>query len=303
MNDEPTTLPPSTSPELVWLDGEIVPTSEATISPFDRGFLFGDGVYETVLFFNRRGVGMEHHIERLRDSLAMTGIRGFDAADFRNISRALLDRTGLDDALVALQVTRGVQRPRRHVPTEHDRPTVFAYASLAEPLSSLTGPRPHRAVLRHDDRWRRCDIKSTSLIANVLTQIDAHAVGAAEAILHRDGVVSEGAMSNVLLVLDGVLVTPPTGVQPSILPGVMRAIALESARATGIETDERPVRVEELDDAREVMITSSRRLLDSIVSIDGRPVGDGEVGPVAESLFLRLREDVAASCGATLHSG
>jgi D-alanine transaminase len=287
----------------VWLNGAIMDESEARVSPFDRGFIFGDGVYEGIRFFNGVGVGMDLHIERLRRSLASIGIRGFDADSLSSICDALLADGGLADAMVYLQVTRGVQSPRQHLPVPGLRPTVFGYAAAAPSLEDLAGPSVRSCITLEDIRWHRCEIKCTSLLANVLGVMEADRRGVDEPIFCRNGLVGEGAMTNVLLVRDGVLVTPPLDGDPPILHGVTRAIILDVAPAMvpgGV--DERPVAVDELHTADEVMIASSRRLLDSIGRIDGVAIGEGGVGPVATALLAALKWHLAAACGMTLHS-
>jgi D-alanine transaminase len=287
----------------VWLNGEVLRAEDAHISPFDRGFLFGDGVYEAVLCFNRIGVGMDLHVRRLQRSLSLAMIEGFDATLLPAICARLLEIEALPDGMVYFQVTRGCESPRRHVPTSRLEPTVFAYAAPVPPLASMAGPQPRACATAFDERWARCSIKSTSLIANVIAALRGAAHGAEEVILHRDGFVTEGTMSTVLAVIDGRVVTPPL-TPPEILPGVTRQMLLDLPLdpADAIPIDVRPVSLSELRSASEVMIASSRRLIDAVVRLDGRSVGDGGIGPVASRLFARLREHVSLACAAALHS-
>lgn len=257
----------------VWLNDSIVPSREARVGILDRGFLFGDGVYELIRFFDGAAVGMDLHAERLARSLELARIRGFDAARLPEICAALLRANRLTDATVYLQVTRGEASNRSHLPTGSLRPTVMAFASEAPPLSALRGPECVRAALLPDQRWLRCEIKAISLMGSVLAAMDAADAGAEEAILHRGGVLSEGSSTNLFLWRNGRLITPASGGAAPILLGVSRRQLIDAAREEGIDVEERLVRVEELADADEVMITSSRRLLSAVVEIDGCRVG------------------------------
>jgi D-alanine transaminase len=286
---------------LCWLNGEIMEAADARISPFDRGFLFGDGVYEVVQYFNRTGVGLDLHIARLEKSLRDASLEGFDARAIEEIGDSLLEAGSLRDAIVYLQVTRGEQMPRAHLPKRGAAPTVFAYAIAATSLSEFAAPRTISAIVMHDDRWRRCAIKSTSLIANVLAAMEGDRAGAQEVILHRDGVVTEGSMTNVFIVRGGRVATPPVDTEPSILAGVTRALLIESGLASGVRIEERPVRIEELGDAEEIFITSTRRIVDGVGRLDGRLIGSGKAGPVTCELFNRLTAAIAARCGSSLH--
>jgi len=287
---------------LCWLNDRIIEAEEARISPFDRGFLFGDGIYEVVQYFNRVGVGLDLHIERMNKSLARTAITGFDPASMHAIAATLLEASHLHDALMYLQVTRGTQIPRAHLPKPGVPPTVFGYAIAGPSLAELERPRTINAMLLPDDRWRRCAIKSTSLIANVLAALEGDRHGAQEVILHRDGLLTEGSMTNVFIVLDGGLVTPPIDTEPSILAGVTRALLIETARAAGMTIQERPIQVAELDRADEVFVASTRRLIDAVIGIDGRTIGSGSAGSLTVQLFERLRVRIADNCGCSLHS-
>lgn len=283
--------------DIVWLDGRLTPIGEARVGILDRGFLFGDGVYELIRFFDGVGVGMDLHVRRLETSLRLARIEGFDANVVPRLCEELLSANELVDASIYIQITRGAASQRTHVPPPGLRPTVMALATPAAPLSSLRGPEPVRAVVLPDERWLRCEIKTISLMGNVLAAMAATERGADEAILHRDGVLSEGGSTNVFLwTSSSTLVTPATSDGPPILHGVSRFQLIEAARRDGIAVEERRVRIEELVDADEVMITSSRRLLSSVVELDGRPVGAravangaSAVGETARRLFELIR--------------
>ena len=264
-----------TGPTVTLLDEKIVPVEDARISPFDRGFLFGDGVYEMVRTFDGVPVEMDAHVQRLARSLRETRIEGFDARRFHDIVPRLLEAERLTDAGVYLQVTRGAERPRRHVPGNEIRPTVFAFASPLPPLRELATIESTDVVLVPDDRWGRTDVKSLNVLANVLSAMQARDRGAGEAILHRDGLVSEGTHSTVIAILDGVLTAPSITAAPTILPGTMRSLILDAGRKIGIPVSEGPLRADRIHSATEIGIASSRRLLHQVGRLEGRPLPGG----------------------------
>ena len=278
----------------VWLNGRVVPLEQAHISPFDRGFLFGDGVYELVRFFDGVGMAMRAHLARLERSLRLVSIEGFTAADAERAMHAALEAEGLRDGAVYLQVTRGAPSVRSHVPPMGLRPTVFAYATPTGPIDSLRAPSPIAVSIRPDERWRHCEIKSVSLMGAVLPMLDAAAQGAEEAILVRDGMLSEGGSSNVLVVKADTLATPPLNDDPSILHGTVRTLALDAARRAGLRVEERRVHEREVLQADELIIASSRRILAGVTRMDGREFGSGSPGPVAQRLLDTIREDMRA---------
>ena len=282
----------------VWLNGRVVPLEQAHISPFDRGFLFGDGVYELVRFFDGVGMAMRAHLARLERSLRLVSIEGFTAADAERAMHAALEAEGLRDGAVYLQVTRGAPSVRSHVPPMGLRPTVFAYATPTGPIDSLRAPSPIAVSIRPDERWRHCEIKSVSLMGAVLPMLDAATQGAEEAILVRDGMLSEGGSSNVLVVKADTLATPPLNDDPSILHGTVRTLALDAARRAGLRVEERRVHEREVLQADELIIASSRRILAGVTRMDGREFGSGSPGPVAQRLLDTIREDMRASIAA-----
>ena len=219
---------------LLYLNGNIIDESAAHISVLDRGFLFGDGVYEVVRFFERYGVALELHTQRLARSLSLAGIEGFDAQKFPQICADLLASNALQNATIYLQVTRGVGATRSHVPSTRLTPTVVAIATAVEPLDALTAPQEISAITAEDLRWRLCEIKTISLMGNILHLLEADRHGASEAILHRGGFVGEGAYSNVSIVRNGALITPPIHEDPPILHGTARADLLSAARRIGL---------------------------------------------------------------------
>jgi len=267
-----------------WLDGRFLPLSEARVSPLDRGFLFGDAAYEVVPVYDGRLYRLGQHLDRLDRSLREMRIEApLSREDWHRVCGGLVVRNGAGHLLVYLQVSRGVEAERRHVPFRTTTPTVFGMASDLAPLPPDPASRATTGVTAADLRWGRCDIKSTALLANVLLKWQAEEQGASEAILLRDGRLTEGSSSSVHVVLDGALVTPPQSHE--LLPGTTRDVLLELARRCGIDCQVRPVTAEELRGAQEVILGSAGGGLRAVTSLDGTAVGDGQTGPVFSTLY------------------
>ena len=272
----------------VYLDGKFLPPEQARVSVFDRGFVFGDGVYEVIPVFGGRLFRLPHHLSRLEASLAAIRLRNpHTTGEWKTIFTRLMAEHGTSDQSIYLQITRGVA-PRDHAFPPNPVPTVFAYAQPLKypPAEQLT--QGVTAVIAADIRWQRCDIKAIALLANALLRQQAIEQGAVEAILVRDSVVTEGAASNIFVVSGERLVTPPKG--PFILPGVTRDLVVEIARAKGVSCDELPVKIEALSSADEVWLTSSTKEILPITRIDGRPVGAGKPGPMHARMFALYKE-------------
>ena len=275
---------------IVYLNGEFVPVQDARISVLDRGFLFGDGVYEGLRTFAGRVYSGPMHVERLAQGLAATGIEA-ETASLGALCEELAGRNDLPDAFIYVQYTRGAPEagaePRSRVLDGPTRPTVFA---MCMPQSSIDRCGLQIQTLRvhvcEDQRWLKGRIKSISLLGNILAAMEGHAAGADETLLARGPLLAEATSSNVILALpraDGSteLVTPSLDSVP-ILAGVTRAKLLELEPAIV----ERPVGVDELASASEVMLCGTTSLVSAVTHVDGRPVGDGTPGPEA----LRLLE-------------
>jgi len=268
----------------VWLDGEIVPAGQARISPLDRGFLFGDAVYEAMPVCGGRVVGESEHLARLDRSLGAIGIRNpADEAGWRRLFARLVEANGGGDMFLYLQVSRGADAGRDHRFPAATEPTVLAMAMHWRPPREADYPSGVNAALAPDQRWARCDIKSTSLLANVLARQDAAERGAAEAILHRDGWVTEGAASTIAIVTGGTLLAPPP--DPSLLPSVTLQLAWAVAEAEGIPRARRRFTVEELLEADEVIMLASSRELVPVGRVDDTTIGTGAPGPLWRRLF------------------
>ncbi len=276
----------SPSDPTVFLDGAYVPKSEARVSPDDRGFLFGDGVYEVVRAIRGRMVDLERHLARLTHgaaALALALDRAGGAACVREAWARLLDANALGDgeALCYAQLTRGAA-PRAHAyPSADTPPTLYAFAQRIEPPDALR-ERGAAAVTYPDLRWARCDLKTVNLLPNVMAKQAAAAAGAFEALLLRDGVLTEASHSGAFAVVRGELRTHPLG--PRILPSVTRAVVLELAAGLGIPAREVAVGEAELRGADELFVASTTADVMPVVRLDGRPVGSGAPGPVARAL-------------------
>lgn len=272
----------------VYLNGAFVPYEAARVPVEDRGLLFGDGVYEVIKIYRGRPFRLGDHLARLERS-ARELLLDLPAVDWQAVVDRLAAGLGGMDGTVYLQVTRGSAPRTHHFPPAGTAPTVFALARPLEGGRAQLHETGAAAVTHPDERWGRCDIKSVNLLPNVLAKERAVRAGAYEAILVRDGVALEGSSSNFFAVLDGAVVTHPEG--PRILSGVTRSVVLGLARDLGYRVVERPIPVAELVRATELFVTSTTSEVMPIVTLDGRPVGDGRPGPVARSLlqaFLRL---------------
>jgi D-alanine transaminase len=259
----------------VYLNGEYLPLFEAKVSVLDRGFLFGDGVYEVIPAYAGRLFRLEDHIVRLNNSLA--GIRlplSYSVADWQAIFQPMLDSS--KDQYIYLQVTRGYAAKRDHGFPEQIVPTVFAMCSEIKPFAGRVNGI--KAVTLDDTRWQMCNIKAITLLANILLRQEALDQDCAEALLVKDGYVTEGAASNLFAVIDGVLVTPAKNHE--ILPGITRDVILELAAANNVAYREDLITLEQLKAASEVWVTSSTREIVPVIELDGVAVGEGKPGPV-----------------------
>lgn len=283
----------------VYLNGEYLDKRDAAISVDDRGFVFGDGVYELTRAINGRLLSEEGHWGRLARGmreLRIGGPRYLDSDGFRSISERLLEENGLEeaDAVVYLQVTRGVA-PRNHLFPADTPPTIYGYAA---PFSAPEDLRRSgvAAVTLPDIRWARCDLKTVNLLPNVVAKQQAKEMGGWEAVLVRDGAVTEGSSTNVMGVIDGVIRTYPKS--NYILPGVTRDVVLCLARDLGYEIDETPIFLGDLPRLEELFLAGTTTEVQSIVTLDGRRIGDGKPGPMTLALLDSLRQHHGIPIGA-----
>jgi D-alanine transaminase len=273
---------------MVFLNGKLLPIEEAKIPVLDRGFIFGDGVYELVPVYSRVAFRLDEHLARLERSLAETRIRNpYSRAQWRDIIYRLVDAQPFDDQGVYFQVTRGVAK-RDHAFPKDAEPTVFMMSNpLVTPPKEVV-QKGGTAVSAQDNRWLRCDIKSISLIGNcLLRQLSAEA-GAVETILFRDGKLTEASASNVFVVKRGVILSPPKS--NLILPGITYDVVAELARANGLPLELREVSEAEVRAADEIWVTSSSKEVLPVVALDGAKVGDGRPGPVFARMYQLYQE-------------
>jgi D-alanine transaminase len=273
---------------VVFLNGKFMPIEEARVPVLDRGFIFGDGVYELVPVYSRVPFRLDEHLARLDRSLAAVRIRNpYSRAEWRDIILQLVAKQTFEDQGIYFQVTRGVAK-RDHAFPKDAAPTVFVMSNpLVNPPKELV-ERGAAAVTAVDDRWHRCDIKSTSLIGNCLLRQVSADVGAAETILFRDGMLSEASASNVFVVRQGVILSPAKS--NLILPGITYDVVVELAQAAGLPLQFREVTEAEVRAADELWLTSSSKEVLAVVTLDGKQVGDGRPGPVFRRMYGLYQE-------------
>lgn len=272
------------NPQIVYLDGEFMPMDEARVSPMDRGFLFGDGVYEVIPVYQRQVFEWSAHLARLKHSLKATSIPNplSDQAWLEMIEQ-LIKRHDWADQFIYLQVSRGVQIPRDHLPAANLNPTVYAYTNPLKPVAENIIQNGIKVISLEDIRWLRCDIKALTLLPNVMAKLQAQAAGVDDVILIRaDGTVSEGSASNLFMVKDQTLITPPNS--NKILPGITRLVIEKLAQRHHIDLIEREIQQEELNSADELWLTSSTKEALPITQLNGKAVGTGQPGPIWQTL-------------------
>lgn len=279
---------------LVYLNGQFVDHTEASVPVDDRGFLFADGVYEVARIYNGRPFLMEPHIRRLRAGLAALHISDAGVNELPGIAERLIRENGVDgDGTVYIQMTRGVA-PRRHAfPDPAVRPTAYVLAKPFKQYPDEYFEKGVAAISVPDTRWTRCDIKSIALLPNVLANQQAHAAGAFEALFIKDGMLIEGSHSNLFGVLDGTLVTYPSC--NYILSGITRALVLEMARQLDIPCAERPIPWDRIDDVEELFLSGTTTEVMPIATVDGRKVGNGSRGAITRRLQEAYRERAGAA--------
>ncbi|BBP43020.1 D-amino acid aminotransferase [Thiosulfativibrio zosterae] len=270
--------------QTVYLNGQFVPMTESQISTQDRGFLFGDGVYEVIPVYQKQLFEFDAHLERLKNSLQATSILNpLTDAEWKKLLDELIQRHPWEDQFIYLQVTRGIQMVRDHLPADCMTPTIYAYTNPLKPVSADIIENGIKIVTLEDIRWLRCDIKAITLLPNVMMKLAAKQQGADDAILiGRDGLVSEGSASNVFMVKDGTLITPPNS--HKILPGITRLVIEKVAQNHQIPLLEADITLDELLQADEIWLTSSTKEALPITQLDGKPVGNGRPGQIWQLL-------------------
>ncbi|HXV68924.1 MAG TPA: D-amino-acid transaminase [Nitrospira sp.] len=272
-------------PDIAFVNGRFLPLKDATVSVDDRGFQFGDAVYEVIRTY--RGVPFElaAHLQRLdRSAAALSLPQPYSRGEWTQWIQRGLSQAGYQEAKVYIQITRGVA-PRDHVFPSAATPTVVMTIQEFHPLALRVRQDGVTAATCEDLRWGRCDIKSVNLLANVLAREEAKKAGVFEAILVKDGVVTEGSVSNVMAVQSGTIVTAPEG--PRILSGVTRTVILSLAKQEGMPVEERFLSVDSLYTSDEVFLTGTTLEVLGVVRIDGKSIGSGQPGPVTKTLAAR----------------
>lgn len=260
---------------LVYLNGEFKPLAEASINVLDRGFTFGDGVYEVIPVFSRTIFRFDEHLQRLENSLSAIYMGNpYSKEEWSSIIQRLIDSVEQSEQSIYLQITRGVSE-RDHDITLADNPTVFA---MSRPIVKKDLSAGINAITHEDIRWQYCDIKAITLLPSVILRHKAKELGAREAILIRDGYITEGAASNVFICKNGEIITPPKN--NHVLPGITRDLLVEILSSNNIAYTETSIKEQALQDADEIWITSSTWEIVPVIELDNKPVGSGKTGPM-----------------------
>jgi D-alanine transaminase len=269
---------------LVYLNGNFIEKNQAYISVMDRGFLFGDGIYEVFPAYDRKIIGLDSHLNRLQDGLDAISIKNPHSKDEW---KKLIDKIISFDSInknqaVYLQISRGTDENRKHT-YEELKPTVYIQSSAIKPRDKSSLLKGMSAITREDIRWLKSDTKATSLLANTLYAQEAKNNDAEETILYRNGIVTEASTSNVFIAKNNCIYTHPKG--PIILPGITREKTIHCAKANHISIEETQFTTRELMEADEVWITSSTREIIPITTIDGIQISNGYAGPIWSTLY------------------
>ncbi len=278
----------SATMNIVYLNNEFLPADQACVPVLDRGFIFGDGVYEVIPVYGGKLFRLDEHLQRLQNSLSAVRIPNpLSHAGWGTMLNKLIAQNDGGEQSLYLQVTRGSAQ-RDHAMPDDPVPTVFAMSNPLHPVSQKIREQGVAAITLDDIRWQRCHIKAISLLPNILLRQEALDQDAAEAILIRDGFATEGAASNLFVVSDAMLVTPPTG--PFLLPGITRDLILELAAANNIPHREKNISRDELRSADEIWLTSSTKEILPVTRLDDAPVASSQPGPLFQRM-LALYQD------------
>ena len=277
-------------PNVAFINGTFVPMAEAKVSIEDRGFQFGDGVYEVIRTYRGRPFELEAHLARLdRSATALDLKQPYSHDDWTRHILEGIRRAAYPESKIYVQITRGVA-PRDHAYSDDATPTVVMTVREFHPLDRSVQVAGVEAITTEDIRWGRCDIKSVNLLANVLARQQVKQAQVFEAILVNEGLVTEGAVSNVMVVQGGTVVTAPQG--PRILSGITRTVVLDLARSEGLPVQERFVSQADLYEADEVFLTGTTVEVLAVIRVDGKIIGDGRPGLIAQRLAARFTSRV-----------
>jgi D-alanine transaminase len=276
----------------VFINGSFIAAEQATVSVFDRGFLLGDGVYEVIPVYAGRCFELAGHLNRLKNSLAGVKMANpYNDQEWESLFDTLIKRNGGGEQALYMQVSRGVA-PRDHVFPEGVDPSVFVMTNPLHPVSEKVKTQGIKVVTLNDTRWQRCDIKAISLLPNSLLKQEAKEAGADEALLIRNGFMTEGSASNSYAVFDSVIYTAPKNNQ--ILPGITRDVVLSLAEQAGIAVVEEAVAEARLSVADELWVSSSTKEILPITTLNGQAVGSGKPGPVwhqIDALYQQVKAE------------
>ncbi|TRX56877.1 aminotransferase class IV [Thalassomonas sp. M1454] len=276
---------------IVFLNDAFMPMEEAKISPMDRGFLFGDGIYEVIPSYDTKLVGFGPHIDRMQEGMDLIGIKlDWDHAKWAQVVNTLIEKNGGGNLGIYLHVSRGTDSKRFHAYPDNVAPTVYAFAFEIPPanVADKAIAKTYKVNSTEDLRWKRCHIKSTALLGNVMHFQHGFAEGCNETLLfNANNELTEASACNAYIVKDGVIATPPLDNQ--ILPGITRLILLDILAKDGsLKVEERVVTMDEVENADEIWVTSSSKEVAPVVEFNGKPVGDGKIGDVwlkAQALY------------------
>lgn len=277
--------------ETAYYNGDFLPYEQIHISPDDRGFLFADGVYEVIRWYEGFFYDMDGHLARLKRSMEGIRLAWKDADIFPSVAYELIERNKLEKlpVLVYLQVTRGVALRSHAFPEEDVIPTIYAFARSFSPQKELI-TKGIKTILKEDTRWSRCDIKSVSLLPNILSFQEARESGAYESVFYRNNIITECAHSNIFFVINDLLTTHPES--EKILSGITRKNILHLANEAGINVSETALRLDQLDEITEAFVTNTSFEIAPVISIDGMMVGKGVPGPVTRLLRNKFDDSI-----------
>jgi len=287
--------------QIAYLNGDYLPLEKAKISTQDRGFLFGDGVYEVIPVYQKQIFTLDAHIERLKHSLEATSILNpLTDNDWQKLLYKIVHLHPWQNQYLYIQVTRGVQLQRDHFPEPDLTPTLYIYSNELKPLASTIVENGISAITLEDIRWLRCDIKAITLLPNILLKMAAQQQGAQDAILIKpDGQVAEGTSNNVFILKDQTLFTPPNGTQ--ILPGITRSVILKLAESHQIQFIEKPLSQKDLETADEIWLTSSTKNAVPVTQLNNQPVGNGRPGEIWQRFQCYFDREIQTFIEQTTH--
>jgi len=270
--------------QIVYLNGHFMPMVDSKISTQDRGFLFGDGVYEVIPVYDSQLFRFDEHLQRLKNSLEAVSIQNpLSDSEWLTLLNTLIEKHPWKDQYIYLQVTRGIQMQRDHLPADDLTPTVYAYTNPLKPVAPHILENGIKVITLEDIRWLKCDIKAITLLPNVMMKLAAKAQGADDAILiSREGFITEGTASNAFMVKNGTIFTPPNS--NKLLPGITRQVIERIANAHGIPLIEQDITETMLNEADEIWLSSSTKEALPVTMLNGNPVGTGKPSAVWQNI-------------------